>query len=386
MKLLGIVILYYPDDAVVKNIATYLAQLDELMLWDNTPATDRRELDLDSLGDGRGKIILDGCGENLGIGSALNKAVAYARANGFTHLLTLDQDSCFGGRNFESYLRAIRSYGEDKAAIFSTNYFIKSQQTTMYPPTDSVDEVYSAMTSGSIYPVSLFDTLGDFMESLFVWGVDCEFCWRAKRKDIPVLCFKNILLTHDLGYQKKKRRLLGKEVFPNEYGPARSYYNVRNGILLHRLYPEALNLKSHLRYHFYKRVVFIILYERQKFSKLWALLVDVLLCNVLIKNLVARTRPFDVNTAVQLLVAKPRDYSFPSGHTAASFASVTALYLAGEKKMWKAALVLAVLIALSRLYLYVHYPTDIIGGVVFGSLSGYLGYKIVEWIQKKKIK
>lgn len=104
------------------------------------------------------------------------------------------------------------------------------------------------------------------------------------------------------------------------------------------------------------------------------------------KELVARTRPFDVNTAVQLLVAKPRDYSFPSGHTAASFASVTALYLAGEKKMWKAALVLAVLIALSRLYLYVHYPTDIIGGVIFGSLSGYLGYKIVEWIQKKKIK
>ena len=114
MKLLGIVILYYPDDAVVKNIATYLAQLDELMLWDNTPATDRRDLDLDSLGDGRGKIILDGCGENLGIGSALNKAVAYARANGFTHLLTLDQDSCFDGRNFESYLRAIRSYGEDR--------------------------------------------------------------------------------------------------------------------------------------------------------------------------------------------------------------------------------------------------------------------------------
>ena len=66
-----------------------------------------------------------------------------------------------------------------------------------------------------------------------------------------------------------------------------------------------------------------------------ALLVDVLLCNVFIKNLVARTRPFDVNTAVQLLVAKPRDYSFPSGHTAASFASVTALYLAGEKKMWQ---------------------------------------------------
>ena len=111
-----------------------------------------------------------------------------------------------------------------------------------------------------------------------------------------------------------------------------------------------------------------------------ALLVDVLLCNVFIKNLVARTRPFDVNTTVQLLVAKPRDYSFPSGHTAASFASVTALYLAGEKKMWRAALVLAVLIALSRLYLYVHYPTDVLGGVLAGAISGYLGYRFVRTI------
>ena len=114
-----------------------------------------------------------------------------------------------------------------------------------------------------------------------------------------------------------------------------------------------------------------------------ALLVDVLLCNVLIKNLVARTRPFNVNTAVQLLVAKPRDYSFPSGHTAASFASVTALYLAGEKKLWKIALVLAVLIAFSRLYLYVHYPTDVLGGIITGAIAGYIGYKLTFIVQSK---
>ena len=114
-----------------------------------------------------------------------------------------------------------------------------------------------------------------------------------------------------------------------------------------------------------------------------ALLADVLLCNVVIKNLVARTRPFDVNTAVQLLVAKPRDYSFPSGHTAASFASVTALYLAGEKKLWKIALVLAVLIAFSRLYLYVHYPTDVLGGIITGAIAGYIGYKLTFIVQSK---
>ena len=108
-----------------------------------------------------------------------------------------------------------------------------------------------------------------------------------------------------------------------------------------------------------------------------ALVVDVLLCYIVLKNLVARTRPYDVNTGVHLLVAKLHDYSFPSGHTAASFASVTALYLAGEKKLWKFALVLACLIAISRLYLYVHYPTDVLGGILFGVISGYLGYRKV---------
>ena len=108
-----------------------------------------------------------------------------------------------------------------------------------------------------------------------------------------------------------------------------------------------------------------------------ALVVDVILCNIVLKNLVARIRPYDVNTGVHLLVAKLHDYSFPSGHTAASFASVTALYLAGEKKLWKFALVLACLIAISRLYLYVHYPTDVLGGILFGVISGYLGYRKV---------
>lgn len=96
----------------------------------------------------------------------------------------------------------------------------------------------------------------------------------------------------------------------------------------------------------------------------------------------ARTRPYDVNTGVQLLVSRLHDYSFPSGHTAAAFASVTALYLAGEKKLWKPVLVLACLIGISRLYLYVHYPTDVLGGVLAGAVSGYLGYRFVHTRRK----
>ncbi len=111
---------------------------------------------------------------------------------------------------------------------------------------------------------------------------------------------------------------------------------------------------------------------------LFALVVDMVLCNWIMKPLVARVRPYDVNTAVQLLISPLKDYSFPSGHTAASFASVTALYMAGQKKLWKIALVLAILIAVSRLYLYVHYPTDVLGGIVIGILSGMIGSYFVQ--------
>ena len=115
-----------------------------------------------------------------------------------------------------------------------------------------------------------------------------------------------------------------------------------------------------------------------------ALLVDLVVCNGILKPLLHRIRPFDVKTGIELLVKRPTDYSFPSGHTAASFASVMALYLAGEKKIWIPSLVLAVLISFSRLYLYVHYPTDVLGGMVVGLAAGVLGYWLVKKVEELK--
>ncbi|MBK5252027.1 MAG: phosphatase PAP2 family protein [Peptostreptococcaceae bacterium] len=117
-------------------------------------------------------------------------------------------------------------------------------------------------------------------------------------------------------------------------------------------------------------------YRRAGFALLFALILDVTVCNIILKPLVARVRPCDVNTTVQLLIARPTDYSFPSGHTAASFAAVSSLYLS-QQWLWKPALVLAILISFSRLYLYVHYPTDIFAGIMLGIIVGYLGYKLV---------
>lgn len=116
-----------------------------------------------------------------------------------------------------------------------------------------------------------------------------------------------------------------------------------------------------------------------------ALCIDLVLCNGILKNLFARIRPCDVNTQIQLLIARPDDFSFPSGHTAASFAAVAALYFSGERKIWKLALALACLIAFSRLYLYVHYPTDILGGIFVGLVAGYMGNAMIrQWLKWKE--
>ena len=113
-------------------------------------------------------------------------------------------------------------------------------------------------------------------------------------------------------------------------------------------------------------------YRKAGAAVLAGLVLEVVCCNLILKPLVARIRPCDVNTAVQLLISRPDDFSFPSGHTGASFAAVSAL-CCSRSRLWIPSLVLAVLIAFSRLYLYVHYPTDILAGMLLGITSGWLG-------------
>jgi len=95
------------------------------------------------------------------------------------------------------------------------------------------------------------------------------------------------------------------------------------------------------------------------------LVTGVLLGNALLKNVVARPRPCWLDSGVDMLVAVPMDFSFPSGHTLASFIAATIL-LRYDKRLGIAALVMATAIAFSRLYLYVHFPTDVLCGAVFG--------------------
>ena len=119
-------------------------------------------------------------------------------------------------------------------------------------------------------------------------------------------------------------------------------------------------------------------YRRQGVILLAGLAVGVLVGNVCLKNLIARPRPCWLDDSVNLLISVPMDYSFPSGHTLSSVIGATVLTKTNRRFGW-VAIPLAAVIAFSRLYLFVHYPSDILAGAVLGVLIGlavyYLGMR-----------
>ena len=116
----------------------------------------------------------------------------------------------------------------------------------------------------------------------------------------------------------------------------------------------------------------------------FAMIIGLLVCNVTLKPLIARIRPYDLKEEmgiiIPLLTERMHDFSFPSGHTIASFEGAVVL-LKNSKKMGIPAMVIAILIAFSRLYLYVHYPTDVLCSVVLGTIFAFIGNAIAQKIK-----
>lgn len=114
------------------------------------------------------------------------------------------------------------------------------------------------------------------------------------------------------------------------------------------------------------------------------LILGTLVGNVTLKNIIARPRPFIQHPEMldALLISAPHGYSCPSGHTLSSFECAYVIFLF-NKKWGIPALVLAALIAFSRMYLYVHFFTDILFGIVLGIGLAYLVYYVTAFVERK---
>ncbi len=144
-------------------------------------------------------------------------------------------------------------------------------------------------------------------------------------------------------------------------------------------------------------VIAVILLFFKKYRKFGIMMVIGLLLSLIIndnilKPLIGRPRPFNYNDwpitfDYPDLITRPHDFSFPSGHTSSSFAAAVVLIFTRKKQFYIPALVLAFLIAFSRIYVHVHYTTDVlagmIGGTLFALLAVFIANKLGNVIKEK---
>lgn len=116
-------------------------------------------------------------------------------------------------------------------------------------------------------------------------------------------------------------------------------------------------------------IVFLLVKKMRRTGVLMtcSLIGSLIVNNLILKNLVARIRPYEAVDGLQRIIEAQRDLSFPSGHTGSSFAAAVVIFLTCPRKIGVPAMILAFLIMLSRLYVGVHYPTDVLAGMITGT-------------------
>lgn len=127
-------------------------------------------------------------------------------------------------------------------------------------------------------------------------------------------------------------------------------------------------------------IILVVIPKTRKIgiAVLIAIIIGAIVTSGLLKPLIMRPRPCDVNPWVPMIVERPHGSSFPSGHTTAAFATFGAvLFSKSPKPLVIGVSIAAVLMAFTRLYCYVHYPTDVLAGLIVGLLAGLAAAKIV---------
>jgi rhamnosyltransferase len=232
-QIAAVVVLYHTDgESFFHNLASYLPYAGRVVVVDNSPEANKQVKERLSAFDE--KIFYIANERNLGIANPLNVAAAFAKAEGYTWLFTMDQDSFFEKEDMEQYL-----------SLFSRN-FINNNDTAMVGPrhavesdrpVDSFTHVLSLITSGCLLNLLVWWEIGGFDEKLFIDEVDHEYCYRAVEAGKAIVSFNHIHLNHKLGRNAhsgyfgvlfKRKRIV--------HNPVRVYYMMRNYLYVRKKY------------------------------------------------------------------------------------------------------------------------------------------------------
>jgi rhamnosyltransferase len=236
-RICGVIVTFNPDEGLCRRALALALQVDGVVIVDNGSAPSILER-LTGFASGAGIDVIANAA-NLGIATALNQGVAFARAHGYTHALLFDQDT-EPAPHLVRRVRQIAGARDDVAriAVLGVNMADAATGKSAYrfrPGGGEATEVQTVMTSGSVLSLEIASELGRFRDDFFIDDVDEEYCLRARANGYKVLLTHEALAVHALG-APKFQRLLWRTFGTSNHSAVRRYYMTRNYIILAKTY------------------------------------------------------------------------------------------------------------------------------------------------------
>lgn len=273
-RVVGCVVTYHPGPELARHLATLRPQVEALVVVDNGSAHPHEVAAAARAND----CLFIGNEHNLGIAAALNQAVRQAQALGARWLAMFDQDSSAPADLVPRLLQFGLAHPQaDRIGVLSASHRDRATQAHYHHPWDILREgpadrlLRSAITSGSMVRMTLFDEVGLFDEALFIDSVDHDFCLRARRRGWAIVESRELVLDHSIGAITVER-LFGLRVVCTHHNAQRRYYMTRNLLEVCRRY-----LRFDPRWSFKGLLVLaggtlaVLLYEGDKAAKLAAI-------------------------------------------------------------------------------------------------------------------
>lgn len=254
-KIAGVVVLYNPDESYIENIKSYIDDINELFIIDNSD--EKHELSFNK----KIKYIFNN--ENIGVAKALNMAAQNAINKKYEWLLTMDQDTKFNNGVMKRMIDYINNNDTSKDGILVPWHNTKLD---IAKSNEMIDYPLQVMTSGNLVNLKIYSEIGGYNEDYFIDGIDIEYSLRLKKYNYRIVRFNDIFIDHDLG-DIEYHKFLGKTFLCTNHNYLRNYYIARNYRDIRKKYydiaPEYCEILTHLKLRIFR----IIMFEKDKYRK-----------------------------------------------------------------------------------------------------------------------
>jgi rhamnosyltransferase len=261
----AVIVTHHPTEELLENLAAIRSQVEHLVVVDNRSAPPALELLDKAKSLFKCDVILND--DNLGNARALNLGISYAEKRGCEWVAFFDQDSSA----HECYLAAMRKAYQEasslcRVAMVAPRYVDRESGSELPSCKTSHGYLSTAMTSGCLIPLHVFDAIGRLDERLYVDYVDIELSLRCRHAGYSIVQARDALLRHSLG-RLTTHSLCGRKFATTNHNASRRYYITRNRLLVLRRYWRDWTWSGRELQAFVTESLKIALVEEDKMSK-----------------------------------------------------------------------------------------------------------------------